>query len=142
MADERDRTTWDGKPVSSVPPFGVTIIVRRRSPLAETYLLFHRSNTDDNEEWAWTPPSGARLPSEPVAECAKRELGEETGLWMEPLPTGFGTDDWPVYMVDIDPESEIVLSAEHDRFEWATLERAINRCKPARVAAPFQRIAE
>ena len=86
MANEEGRNTWDGKPVSSDPPFGVTIIVRRRSPLAETYLLLHRSNTDDDEEWAWTPPSGARFPSEPVAECAKRELGEETGLWMKPFP--------------------------------------------------------
>jgi 8-oxo-dGTP pyrophosphatase MutT (NUDIX family) len=28
---------------------------------------------------AWTPPSGARLPGEPVEDCARRELRDETG---------------------------------------------------------------
>jgi 8-oxo-dGTP pyrophosphatase MutT (NUDIX family) len=117
MAEEEGRTTWDGKPVSSDPPFGATIIVRCPSDSGDLYLLLHRANASNDEHWAWTPPSGVRLPSEPVVECAKRELGEETGLWMEPFPTRFGTDDWPVSMVEIDPESKIVLSAEHDRFE-------------------------
>jgi 8-oxo-dGTP pyrophosphatase MutT (NUDIX family) len=67
-----------------------------------------------------------------------RELKEETGLSLEPHRTGYGTDDWPVYMVEIGPEEKIELSAEHDRFIWVSIERAVDKCKPERVAAPFR----
>lgn len=45
-------------------------------------LLLHRKHNGSAYEgdWAWTTPSGARLPGELVHACAQRELAEETGL--------------------------------------------------------------
>ena len=142
MTKTDERATWDGLPVSPEPPYGATIIVRRQGDLEHRYLLLHRSGAGDQGEWAWTPPSGARLPSEPINECAKRELLEETALVIEPTFVDIGTEDWPVYLVEVRRECQITLSPEHDRFEWVTIDQAFARCKPERVAAPFRRLKD
>lgn len=75
-------TTWDGKPISPDPPYGASIIVYRPSAKGRRFLILHRAHRGPayEGEWAWTPPSGARYPGEPVEQCAQRELAEETGL--------------------------------------------------------------
>jgi len=46
------------------------------------YLPLHRAHRGAGYagDWAWTPPSGARLPGEPVLAGALRELKEEAGI--------------------------------------------------------------
>lgn len=142
MSDEAQWTTWDGRPVSPEPPHGVSIVVYRRAGDDFEYLLLHRAyNGPDYEgDWAWTPPSGARLPGEPVAACAARELREETGLSLTPRPTTLGSAEWAVYLTEVGPATSITLDAEHDRFEWVPLAEALQRCRPPVVAQALRRV--
>jgi 8-oxo-dGTP pyrophosphatase MutT (NUDIX family) len=86
-------------------------------------------------DWAWTPPSGARLPGETPDEAAKRELHEETGLTLPltPAPDAAPSADVAVYVVHAPPGTGVVLDAEHDEYVWLPLEEAVQRCLPASV---------
>jgi 8-oxo-dGTP pyrophosphatase MutT (NUDIX family) len=136
--NDSERSTWDGKLISAEAPFGATVIVRHRSDSEPRYLILHRAHAGENDDWAWTPPSGARFPSEPIDECARRELLEETGLTLEIIKSEYGSEDWFVYIADYEAGSRIVLSNEHDHYEWVPIEQAISRCRPERVTRPFR----
>ena len=141
---KRETTTWEGKPISPRPPYGATIVVYRQNQGYLEYLILHRAYNSPSYEgdWAWTPPSGARYPGEPVSECAVRELKEETGLVLQLEQTPHGTEDWYVYISEARVADQIVLGLEHDRYEWASLEEAVRRCQPEKVSSAIQRAAE
>jgi 8-oxo-dGTP pyrophosphatase MutT (NUDIX family) len=128
-------TTWDGRPISDEPPFGAAVVVVRRGPTGLECLLLHRSHhgSDYAGDWAWTPPSGARLPGEPIDTCAARELREETGLSLPLKATDSGSADWAVYVAEAPHNVSVVLDAEHDRFEWVAANQASARCLPEPV---------
>lgn len=141
--------TWDGEPVTRKPPYGAAVVVFRRRPRFEI-LMLHRAHhgPDYDGDWAWTPPSGARKPGEPLRQAARRELFEEAGLVLEIVPTAFGTEEWAVFTAEADPMATIqLLDPEHDRFEWLSPAEVLRRAKPdvvreplARVLASFQRL--
>lgn len=140
-----DATTWDGKPISPDPPHGCTVVVYRCGPDGLQLLMLHRAHRgpDFEGDWAWTPPAGCRLPGEPVLECAARELWEETGLRLPLEPTLCGTQAWYVYLAEASAGAQVVLDAEHDRYEWVGPEEALRRCRPDAVREPLARaIAE
>lgn len=130
-----DTHTWDGLPVSHEPPFGVTIVVYRRTTGESTEILvLHRRAARPNQiDWAWGPPSGARWPGEPIDVTARRELREETGLDLVPTPIVTSGTDWPVYAVEIDTGAAIMLSGEHDQYMWLSPAQALERSAPDRV---------
>ena len=133
------RRTWDGKPVSPEPPFGASVLVYRRVHGELEWLVLHRRRAATGGDWAWTPPSGARLPDRPVDECAKRELWEETGLRVPIERTRAGTEEWVTYVAVETDHHEITLDEVHDHFEWVTGEEAGARCQPAVVADTIRR---
>lgn len=137
-------TTWDGKPVSPEPPHGVTIVVYRRNGAGWEFLILHRAHHGSEYEgdWAWTPPAGSRYPGEPVDECARRELREETGLELPLQPTTLGTESWYIYAAEAIGDDVVVLDAEHDRFEWTPMEVAMERCLPAMVGNSVWKVAQ
>jgi 8-oxo-dGTP pyrophosphatase MutT (NUDIX family) len=110
-------------------------------------LLLHRSHHGPEYagDWAWTPPSGARWPREPIDVCAARELREETGLSLPLVPTDCGSAEWPVYLAEAPCNASVVLDVEHDRYEWVTADVAPARCLPDQVgrslAAAVRRLA-
>lgn len=121
--------------------------LRRRAPLARgerTFLALHRAHEgpDYEGDWAWTPPAGARSPGEPVDDCARRELTEETGL---DLPIRrIRADDaepWATYVAEAPADAEVVLDEEHDRFAWLPLEDLLDRCAPEEAADGVRRAA-
>ena len=142
MAEEL-LTTWDGLPISPDPPFGTSIVVYRRGVTGLDFLLLHRAHDGPTYEgdWAWTPPAGSRLPNEPVDVCAQRELREETGLALPLHFTGYGLDNWAIYYAEAGADQPVTLDAEHDRFEWVTLEEALVRCLPVVVGEGVERVA-
>src|SRR4051812_3005278 len=142
---ETQSTTWDGLPISPEAPFGASIVVYRQGAEGVEFLLLHRAHhgPDYEGEWAWTPPSGSRLPNEPVDECARRELFEEAGLALPMQATDLGSEDWAIYCAKAAPDQVVTLrDVEHDRFEWAPLETAVARCLPDVVGQGVQAVAK
>jgi len=110
---------------------------------AREFLLLHRAHQgpDYEGEWAWTPPSGARHRGESIEACAQRELKEETGLDLAIEPVPGGPADWPIFRAEVVGDVEIALSAEHDRWQWASYEQALSLCQPQQVAAGIKLVA-
>jgi 8-oxo-dGTP pyrophosphatase MutT (NUDIX family) len=133
-------TTWDGLPVSPTPPFGATVVVSCCRLSGRRYLLLHRAHKGPEFEgdWAWTPPSGARLPDEAIEACAVRELKEETGIDGRPVPVRVHNADWAIFLVQLDEEPAVTLDKEHDRFVWVSADEALSKCLPSVVAEGLQ----
>ena len=133
------QTTWDGLPISDEPPFGATVVVYRVRDDGFELLMLHRAHHGPayTGDWAWTPPAGARLPGEPVEDCARRELREETGLALSLEASRCGTDEWWVYFAEASLDAAVVIDAEHDRFEWLPVELARARCTPDLARTPL-----
>jgi 8-oxo-dGTP pyrophosphatase MutT (NUDIX family) len=141
---EPERFTWDGLPVAPDEPHGAAIVVRRPGPGgAQQYLVLHRAHHGPGYEgdWAWTPPSGSRLPGEPVLAAAVRELAEESGLQAAQLRPVDLAGVWAVFAFDVSAGTQARVDAEHDRLEWVSLAEALERCKPDAVAAGLRHAA-
>jgi 8-oxo-dGTP pyrophosphatase MutT (NUDIX family) len=141
------RYTYDGVPVAPDEPYGAAIEVRRTATASgqREYLVLHRAHRgpDYAGDWAWTPPSGSRQPGEPVLAAALRELTEETGLAV-PAADLRALDlsgEWVRFGLDVPPDTQVRLDAEHDRFEWLPAAEAIARCQPE-VVGEGVRLAE
>jgi 8-oxo-dGTP pyrophosphatase MutT (NUDIX family) len=121
--------------VNKRPPYGCSVVVFRRVDSELYLLMLHRrhNGADYEGDWAWTAPSGARLPGETVRACARRELAEETGLTLPIHRTSCGRRDWRVFRAEAPHDTTITLDMEHDRYEWLTPAEALRRCLPARV---------
>ncbi len=134
--------TWDGLPISEEQPHGCAIVVFQRVGSSLRLLLLHRKHNGSAYEgdWAWTTPSGARLPGEPVGSCAQRELAEEAGLALPIHPTTCGGPDWAVYWAEAPQDAPVTLDAEHDRYEWLEPAEAFRRIAPDRVRHDLARV--
>ena len=114
------------------------MVVRR--PSGEFLLLHRHHNGPEYEgDWAWTSPSGARLPGEPILAGAVRELYEETGLSGCVLRPVDLSGPWAIFATDVPDSATVVLDPEHDRYEWVTPAAAVQRLAPDPVVAAFQR---
>jgi 8-oxo-dGTP pyrophosphatase MutT (NUDIX family) len=138
------RTTWDGLFISEEPPHGATVVVMRRGKeQCAEFLVLRRclAQGHDDIDWAWGPPAGARLPGEDVDACARRELEEETGLRL-PIHPVTHDPNWASYWAEAPIDAEILLSMEHDQYDWVPLDEAVRRCQPAVVAEQLQVLAD
>jgi 8-oxo-dGTP pyrophosphatase MutT (NUDIX family) len=136
-------TTWDGLPISPAPPYGCAIVVFRRGDAGRELLMLHRAHYGSEYEgdWAWTPPSGARLPGEEPDDCARRELREETGLALPLHATTLGTPEWYAYWGEAPHDARVIIDAEHDRSVWLPPDEAVRRCTPDVARLALARVA-
>jgi 8-oxo-dGTP pyrophosphatase MutT (NUDIX family) len=132
--------TWDGLPVAPEKPYASCVVVWRDSAGGgREFLLLHRAHEGPSYagDWAWTPPSGARLPGETPAHAAARELQEETGLALD-IQSAEGaapSDAVALFVARAPHDAAVRLDPEHDRFVWSTEEEAVAKCLPAEVGA-------
>jgi 8-oxo-dGTP pyrophosphatase MutT (NUDIX family) len=122
---------------------GAAVVVWRRGEPEIEFLLLHRAIFEPGvaTDWAWGPPSGGRLDGETPAECARRELREETGIETDVEPTPFGNEHADVFQAEVPSDTPVVLTFEHDSYRWATLAEARELCLPAYVGDQLARVA-
>jgi ADP-ribose pyrophosphatase YjhB (NUDIX family) len=113
-------------------PLGVAVDVWRRSEASLEFLILHRAlwGPEFEGDWAWSTPGGGLEPGESPAAAAERELLEETGLSLELVATDCGPATTVVFSAHATADAAVVLSPEHDRFEWLTAGEARVRCLP------------
>jgi len=106
-------------------------------------LAMRRAPDKDAGAGAWEALSGRVEPGEDPLQAALRETREECGLEpaIDPRPIASyqakrNTDDMIVVVYRAASESgDVVLSQEHDRFSWMTLEEFTRAC-------PFPQLVE
>jgi 8-oxo-dGTP pyrophosphatase MutT (NUDIX family) len=121
---------------------GAAVVVWRRGAGGAEFLLLHRSGREAAGPWSWTFPSGGCEPGEVLADCARRELFEETGLRLtiEPVVVPGG---YPVFRAMASDTANIVMAdGEHDDYRWVTLDDAAALVQPERVADDLRAVAE
>ena len=125
-------TTWDGRPVATDWPRGVSVAVYRYVRGELEVLLLHRAHHGPEYEgdWAWTTPAGCRLPGEDVDACAARELFEEAGLTLAMRRFDDG-EEWARYLAEAPSDAVVTLhDPEHDRYVWVSTEEALRLGRP------------
>ena len=123
---------------------GVAIVIWRRAPHPEV-LLLHRAafGAAFEGDWAWTSPGGARRHGESSDVAARRELREETGLELDldavdsRVALAQREVDVAVFAAEAQADDVVVLSDEHDRYEWVAVGE-VKRCLPAWVADVYR----
>ncbi|PZF79689.1 NUDIX hydrolase [Jiangella anatolica] len=116
-------------------PFVAAIVVTSRGPKGPHVLLLHPADIDTLDgDWSWVPPGGVRQPGEKIADCAARELREETGIVATPEPVRTDeSDEVGIYRLNVPWDTAVTLSAEHTASEWVPVEQVAERCKPAEL---------
>jgi 8-oxo-dGTP pyrophosphatase MutT (NUDIX family) len=114
---------------------GAAVVVWRRGQHGPEILLLHQAvrGPDYDGDWAWASPGGSLDPGETLDECAARELFEETGLDLPLSRVTAAGLPVALFTCEARPEHEVVLSDEHDRFEWVSFDEACVRCRPEKI---------
>ncbi|MBI2619895.1 MAG: NUDIX domain-containing protein [Ignavibacteriales bacterium] len=99
------------------------------------YLILKRTQTDELYPGIWQIVTGVVEEGEHTVQAALRELEEETGLhpvkfWRLPFVNSFFEPRrdvvhlCPYFAARVVSSAEPVLSSEHQRYEWCSLDRA------------------
>ncbi len=124
----------------------VAIFVFRHGRL----LAMRRSALKDAAPGAWEALSGRIEPGEQPIEAARREAREESGLEVRigdrPVASYIASRNGdPMLVVAFAasaPAGEVVLSEEHDRYAWMTLEQFAAACPFAALVEAARLAAE
>lgn len=111
----------------SEKPFVMTAKVMVRNPAGQ-YLFLRRSSASKHFKGKWEMPGGKMDPGEDLEECLVRETKEETGLDVRITHVlGAAEGEIPAYrlaymiMEAVADSDAVLLSHEHDAFEWVPL---------------------
>ena len=110
------------------------IIFKRENDIIK-YLLLKRIEKDGG---FWQPMTGTLNDGESLENCLIRELGEETGItehiqliknidkfeWIKPEK---GTMTEYVFGIEVDKNTEVKISDEHDTYMWCSFDEALKK---------------
>jgi len=110
-------------------------IIFKREDNNIKYLLLKRTKKDGG---FWQPMTGTLNDGESLEECLRRELKEETGIkecvriiknidkfeWVKPKK---GTMTEYVFGIEVDKNTKVKISDEHDDFKWCTIDEALRK---------------
>ncbi|MBS1903706.1 MAG: NUDIX pyrophosphatase [Bacteroidetes bacterium] len=116
----------------------IQLHIARRLGGRTEYLVLHRSADEPVYPNCWQVVTGGIDPGETAVDAALREMLEETGLrpetmWAVPYVASFYSVkrdqvlNVPVFLALVDPDYDVILSEEHQAFEWLPLDAAIER---------------
>jgi 8-oxo-dGTP pyrophosphatase MutT (NUDIX family) len=128
------------------PVLFVDVYVLRLQPTGWDVLVLRRA-PEGRCAGAWEVVHGRAEPDELPVGAAIREMAEETGLDADRWYNLSRAESFylhrthqlaviPVFAAVVSPDRPVLLSAEHDRFEWLPLQEA-----RARLAWPRERRA-
>ena len=111
-------------------------------------LALRRSKTDTVRPLTWDLPGGEVEEGENLEESARREVREETSLEIGPLrfvhADGRNAEDGSYWVVlfsvahVVSDSDAVVLSYEHDTYEWLTHEEFLERKSSDRIEEFFR----
>lgn len=97
-------------------------------------LLIRRSKTDPRRPLQWDFPGGFVEDDEDFVTAVSREIDEETDIKIKPQDLHLthtatrmrepGNVCW-LFFIGEAPETSIKLSFEHDKYQWVSLDKAI-----------------
>lgn len=102
-------------------------------------LILHRSEIERKKKnsHGFDFPGGGLEVGELMLDALSREVFEETGLAVEIIAPAYVYDELQAekHLVIIkyacaNPSGELILSDEHDQYEWVPLQQLANRCYP------------
>ncbi len=122
-------------------------LARYTSALSVEHLVIRRAADEDVFPGLWQCVTGRLLANERADTAARRESIQETGvtiqrLWSLPYVAQFYStrrdviETVAVFGILCQPDCEVVLSEEHDNYEWLSAEKAL-----ARLVIPAQKEA-
>ena len=114
----------------------VEVVIFRTKDTPE-FLVLKRADNDKIYPGLWQLVSGGVKRGEKAYEAAVREVKEETGLkpkrfYNTPLTNTFyffsndAVNLSPIFAVEVDNDTEVKLSAEHQEFRWLKKDDAIS----------------
>jgi dATP pyrophosphohydrolase len=135
------------KPVAAIVSRVVEACVFRFAHDGPEYLLLKRSEKDNIYPGMWQLVTGSMKDGERAVDAALRECREETGMvakrfWVVPFVNSFyvpisdAIHLCPVFAMEVEEESRVTLSQEHQEFSWCSFENA-----KAKLVWPGQRYA-
>ena len=110
-------------------------IIFKREDGVIKYLLLKRTEEDGG---FWQPMTGTLNDGESLEECLRRETEEETGIrkyiriiknidkfeWVKPKK---GTMTEYVFGIEVNKNTKIKISNEHDDFEWCVISEVFKK---------------
>ena len=121
-----------------VRPMAITLKAVVVSNISGKVLLLKRSKRELTNKNKWDLPGGHLEKNQTVKESLKREIEEETGLFVQQGPllgiaefkkdhVGFGQEKRGLRFIAYAESEDVKLSKEHDKFEWLEIDDAIDR---------------
>ena len=125
------------------------IIFKRENGVIK-YLLLKRTKEDGG---FWQPMTGTLNDGESLEECLVREMKEETGIkeyariiknvdkfeWIKPKK---GTMTEYVFGIEVDKNTEIKISDEHDAYIWCSFDEALKKLEKINNRNSFMALDE
>jgi len=114
-------------------------------------ILFLLLKRNEQKGGFWQPITGGVNFGEDVAEAAKRELQEETGVtkylrlidnvhYFEFDVEGYGVMKEYVFGVEVAADTDIKISAEHTEMKWCALDEALELLKYDNNKVGFEKL--
>jgi dihydroneopterin triphosphate diphosphatase len=116
----------------------VEVCIIRLNEGKSQYLLLQRADDEELYPGLWQIVTGSMKKNETSVQSVLRELKEETGLNIKKIWTVPMIDSYldfkadiiqmvPVFAVEVDSNSEVRLSHEHQSFQWLSYSEAKQR---------------
>jgi dATP pyrophosphohydrolase len=124
--------------MSSVAAHFIQLHIARRINGTIEYLLLLRADDEPVFPNIWQVVTGGINKDETATAAALREMKEETGLepiiaWAVPFVASFYSvrrdeiEHVPVFAALVNDNDDVILSHEHQAFEWLSYEQTIER---------------